>query len=89
MTEKLFGFSIVMPVCSIGWLKAVVIVRVESLGSETICLFGLTLPKWAFAKEQTDRSANAMTVLFMKTSVNKNNGTRYFLILRRKKILRT
>ena len=44
---------------------------------------------WAFEKEKTYISANAMTVLFMKTSVNKNNGTRYFLILRRKKILRT
>jgi len=76
----------VMPACSIGWLNAAVIVSVESLGSETICLSGITLPKWAFAKVQTDKRANARIVLLMKPSINKNNGTRYFFILRRKKL---
>ena len=40
----------------------------------------------AFAKVQTDKRANARTVLLMKPSINKNNGTRYFFILRRKKL---
>ena len=47
----------VMPACSIGWLNAAVIVSVESLGSETICLSGITLPKWAFAKVQNGQKS--------------------------------
>ena len=66
-------------------MKAAVIVRVESLGSETICLSGITLQKWAFAREHTDRSASAMTVLFMKTSVIKITVSVTFLFYASKK----